>query len=616
MSGSKPKWLLGATLVAAIVLSSSLMVQAAAPSFTGDGITSPTGASPVYRQPGATFTVTFNYSSDPDTTPRWTKALVQLLDGATLIKEIEETIPSARLDDGTPNPSYTGTASIGMIIPPPPLPGVAEGLYSVKVYLSNSDGGGASVWDQEDDALIIDDTAPGAPGTPSTTSPTTNTTPDWTWAAAADPNIAGGVTPGSGIKGYWVKIGTTSGGSDVLVETWVGNVTNWTTSVALTPDDTYYVSVRAEDNVGNLGDWATGSVLVDTTNPNNPTGLAVTTPTNDRTPEVTWTAATDPGYPDSGSGVVGYQVQIGTSSGAGDVKAWTSVGDITTFDDAAWTALGVTLTPDDDYFFQVRSVDAVGLTSAGAEVQISVDATAPTDPTNLAPDEDPTADTTIEWSWTASTDPVGNYTSGISGYYVKLGTTSGGDEVVAETGIGNVTNYTTPDLTANGSGTYYLSVRAKDVAGNYSGWVTDSVVLDITAPNAPGIPSGTSPTTDTTPTWSWTAASDDHTSIASYNVKIGTSQGGSDVLGVTNIGNFTSWEVDLDPGTPGNQGFTADDTYYLSVQAVDAVGNVSAWSEDPSGILVDTTNPDAPTGLTVTTPTNDRTPEVTWTAAT
>jgi len=49
-------------------------------------------------------------------------------------------------------------------------------------------------------------------------------------------------------------------------------------------------------------------------------------------------------------------------------------------------------------------------------------------------------------------------------------------------------------------GTY--KVYAIDAAGNLSSASSNSVTVDTTAPTAPSV-SGTTPTNDTTPTWSW-----------------------------------------------------------------------------------------------------------------
>ncbi|MEW6228397.1 MAG: Ig-like domain-containing protein, partial [Bacillota bacterium] len=642
MKRIKPKWLLGATLVAAIVMSCSLMVQAAAPSFTGSGITSPTGASPAYRQAGATFTTTFTYASDPDTIPRWTKALVQLYDGDTLVKEIEETIPSARLDGGGADPSYTGTASIGMIIPPPPLPGLDEGLYDVKVFLSNSDGGGWSVSDTELGAVIIDETPPSAPGAPSTTTPTTDTTPDWTWTAATDPTILGGATPGSGVKGYWVRIGTTSGDDDVLTDTWVGNVLNWTTSLALTPDDTYYLSVCAEDNVGNLGDWATGSVLVDTTNPLAPTGLTATTPTNDTTPEVSWTAATDPGYPDSGSGIAGYNVQIGTSSGGSDVKVATWVGDITTFDDAAWAALGVTLAPDGTYYFQVQSVDNVGWTSGWAEVAIVVDTARPVLANGL-PNVYGTDDTpTISADFT----DVG---VGLDASETTLTLTYDGTPTVITTGFTGVPGYadglpaTNIQYTPGSSladGAYTVDMVAYDLAGNKTTpdptlqWTFN---IDTTPPTDPGSPTAGNLGDDgkwyintLRPTFSWTASEDPDAPDGSpgsglhhYWFQFGTEASkpgtGTDAWASATVEEpsvLATLGVTVQQWTPSTDlPLAADVDYSARVKAFDVLGNASSWV-DPLIVY----DPDPPTtpGAPVPEddPTNDATPLWSWEGST
>lgn len=96
---------------------------------------------------------------------------------------------------------------------------------------------------------------------------------------------------------------------------------------------------------------------------------------------------------------------------------------------------------------------------------------APGAPTALTP----TNNVTINWSWTASTDP-GSYVSGVEKYRYKL--TRGGDTIIGETDTTGLSATTVvPD-----DGTYVLHVWAIDVAGNAGAESTGTVVVDTTPP--------------------------------------------------------------------------------------------------------------------------------------
>jgi hypothetical protein len=172
-------------------------------------------------------------------------------------------------------------------------------------------------------------------------------------------------------------------------------------------------------------------------------------------------------------------------------------------------------------------------------------------------------------TWTAFTDAG----SGIDHYEYAVGTTAGGtqtkDWTLFTPGAGPGTTLTGLTLT---SGTaYYPSIRAYDRTGNFStltgnGWITDT-----TAPLAPtGLNDGTVTSLATaSPVAAWTASVDSGSGVAYYELAIGTSAGGTDILNWTNIGNVTSAShtgLTLAPGT----------TYYTSVRAYDNAGNLGA----------------------------------------
>lgn len=87
----------------------------------------------------------------------------------------------------------------------------------------------------------------------------------------------------------------------------------------------------------------------------------------------------------------------------------------------------------------------------------------------------PTNNTTIHWSWTASTDP-GSYVSGVEKYRYKL--TRGSDLIVGETETTNLSAATA----VPGDGDYVLHVWAVDVAGNAGSESTGLVTVDVTPP--------------------------------------------------------------------------------------------------------------------------------------
>ncbi|WP_299213302.1 S8 family serine peptidase [uncultured Aquimarina sp.] len=175
------------------------------------------------------------------------------------------------------------------------------------------------------------------------------------------------------------------------------------------------------------------------------------------------------------------------------------------------------------------------------------DTQAPTAPTGLAASD--IAETTLTLSWTAATDNVG-----VTAYDVYQGSAI----------LGEVTGTTANVTGLTESTAYQFSVKAKDAAGNESGF---SNTVDVTTAAAPDTEAPTAPTglaasnvAETTLTLSWTAATD-NLGVTAYDV-----YQGSTVLG----------EV---TGTTTNvTGLTADTAYQFSVKAKDAAGNESAFS--------------------------------------
>ncbi len=392
-----------------------------------------------------------------------------------------------------------------------------------------------------------DEEAPTAPanlaGVPSETSIALS------WTASTD-NV--------GVAGYTVYL---DGDSVNTVTETNFNVTG------LSAGTEYTLAVEAFDAVENKSSKAEIRVLTttqaDNTAPTAPANL-VAEPAESSI-AFSWTASTD------NVGVAGYVVYLNGDS-------------LQTVAETSWMVSG--LSSGTEYTLAVEAFDAVENKSSKAEIRVSTttqaDNTAPTAPANLVAEP---AETSIAFSWTASTDNVG-----VAGYVVYLN----GDSLQTVT----ETSWMVSGLS---SGTEYtLAVEAFDAVENKSSKaeirVSTTSPVDNTAPTAPT--NLTAEPTETSIALSWTASTD-NVAVTGYTVYLD----GDSLKTVTEI-NFNV------------TGLSADTEYALAVEAFDAAGNKSSKAEIRISTTtpVDNTEPTAPTNLTAE-PT-ETSIALSWTAST
>ena len=261
------------------------------------------------------------------------------------------------------------------------------------------------------------------------------------WTASTD-NV--------GVTGYEIFQGTNRIGSSATTSFDITGLTELTS---------YSFTVRAKDAAGNIS--ASSNVVNITTipspdiqPPSAPSSLIASNTTTSST-VLSWTASTD------NVGVTGYEVFQGA----------TSIGKTAT------TGFNVTgLSPDTGYSFTVKAKDAAGNVSANSNVvNITTlapvpDTQAPTIPTNLITSN--ITQTTVDLSWTASTDNVG-----VTGYEVFRDATS--------IGTSATTSFNVTGLTAETN--YSFTVKAKDAAGNVSANSTAVTITTLGIPACTGI---------------------------------------------------------------------------------------------------------------------------------
>jgi hypothetical protein len=145
----------------------------------------------------------------------------------------------------------------------------------------------------------------------------------------------------------------------------------------------------------------------------------------------------------------------------------------------------------------------------------------------------------------------------------------------------------------SGEGFKTVYARFKDSNNNWSSSYSDTITLDMTAPSPPAV-TGSTPTNDPRPAWSWISGAGDGNGTYRYKLD------DSDLT----TGAIQTTSTSYAPITPLTEG-----VHTLYVQERD---NASNWSASGSfAILIDTTPPDPPT-VNGTTPTKNVRPTWTW----
>ncbi len=381
---------------------------------------------------------------------------------------------------------------------------------------------------------------------------TLTTTPSFTWAVKHSSNYE--------LARYEVAIGTSSGGVDVLGWQGVGAVTTYqATSLSLDYSTNYYFSVRAVDSGGSL----TEPIISEAFEVPIPPTLSFISLTSSgeatlvATPSFTWDVKHSSNYE-----LARYEVAIGTSSGGVDVLSWQGVGAVTTYQ-----ATDLNLSYSTNYYFSVRAVDSGGSLT---EPIISDSFQVPIPPTlsfeTLTSSGEATLVATPSFTWTVN----GSSNYELERYEVAIGTSSGGVDVLSWQGVGAVTTYQATDLNLSYSTNYYFSIRAVDSGGS----LTEPIISDsFQVPIPPTLSfetltSSGEATLVATPSFTWTVNRSSTYELERYEVAIGTSSGGVDVLSWQGVGTLTTYHgINLDLSYSTN--------YYFSVRAVDSGGSLT-----------------------------------------
>jgi hypothetical protein len=161
--------------------------------------------------------------------------------------------------------------------------------------------------------------------------------------------------------------------------------------------------------------------------------------------------------------------------------------------------------PKGTYAIKARQTDPAGNISAFSEyLNLKVDTTPPKAPKVETSGKNPTSDDTPAWRWASGGEGMGRYR-----YKLNSSDLNNETEETINTG------YTPETSLAEGKHTLY--VQECDEAGNWSESGTFEIEVKKAAPDVPKV-SGTTPTSDTTPLWTWTSGEAGGTGLFRYKM--------------------------------------------------------------------------------------------------
>lgn len=406
-------------------------------------------------------------------------------------------------------------------------------------------------------AIIADFSAQGAISDPEGDM-VADSTPTLEWSAAVDASDLAD-------PAYDLRFGTSSSyaSSSALIST---NELSYQLPEALA-DGIYYFWVSATDVLGHQSESRSLKLYVDTTAPTVPEFNTNIVPiyTKYTTWNIPWLIPTDETL---GEKVLSFRLE--RSLDPSFPSESTRVSNVPqTVANNYPIAYMDSASVDATYYYRLQASDYVGNTSDWSETTfVLLDRSAPATPTGVALQEGAaSSETRPTLQWDANQEDTLTYT-------VAWSQSATFSDSVQTT---ELTESSFRPSSALAEGQWYFRVLSTDLAENQSAWSdTVSILIDTTAPTAPGLPSTTSPTNQSSQQWLWTAGSDNNSNF-SYTWRITDAEGNETSAGTTSDTELTT---ELSEGT-----------WYFYITTIDVAGN---QSQERSGVVqVDFTDPEA-----------------------
>ncbi|MFD2550891.1 T9SS type B sorting domain-containing protein [Bizionia sediminis] len=355
----------------------------------------------------------------------------------------------------------------------------------------------------------------------------------------------------AGACGYFVSIGTTPGGTDILNAVDVGNVTSYNLGSNLPANTVIYITVTPYFSSGvvlycNEISFTTSS----TVNPTTCTALSTPASGAINVPVTTTLSWLPSPY------ATGYILSMGSTPGGTDIVNALDLGDTTVYNPPSNLPVGSVI------YVTISPYNSLGVTNTCIEENFTTEGLTPNCTQLLVPSNGSTdvlVGTNLSWDAVATA----------TGYMLTVGTTPGGSELVNSLDVGATTTYNfTSNLPENT--TIYVSITPYNAAGSAVGCTEESFTTQLLAPNCTQllVPSNGSTDVLVGTNLSWDAVA----TATGYMVTVGTTPGGSELVNSLDVGATTTYNFTSD--LPENT------TIYASITPYNAAGSAVGCTEE------------------------------------
>ena len=380
----------------------------------------------------------------------------------------------------------------------------------------------------------------------------------------------------SNADGYRINVGTTSGGTDLVNNEDVGNVTEYDFSADLPEDTLIYVTITPYNDVGPAIGCTEESFRTEFI-PVPPVCTTITSPANGSVnvpvdTGLSWNAVAD---------ATGYLVSVGTTAGGIEVVNNIDVGNTTTY------TFGSDLQANRMHYVRIIPYNAVGDATGCSEDSFTTGAGTLSDPPNCASLSEPLNATTdvaigtnISWNASANAD----------GYYLTVGTTSGGNDILDSEDVAGTTFDLPNDLPENTQ--IFVTIVPYNSFGSATGCTEESFTTETlpTVPSCTNLSTPANAATDvsisTDLSWNIVANAD------GYYLTVGTTSGGNDILDNQDVASTT---FNLPNDLPENT------QIFVTLVPYNGVGQATACTEES---FTTETLPTAPSCTNLSSPLN------------
>lgn len=258
------------------------------------------------------------------------------------------------------------------------------------------------------------------------------------------PSISGIAGPATGTwlgQAYTITWAASDASSGIA-----SNGLTWDTGAtqSVTPEGKHSGTITARDHAGHVTNTSVGPYWIDLTAPVVDVTLA-------------------PAQPDGDNGW--YRTAPIWSMVAGDGAGSGVTARLHIFDGVETPYTGQLALPQGTHTIAAKAIDAVLHTTSTAPISVRTD-TQPPVVSRVDTDAVSYSLSTLVAVWSAS-DAV----SGISEFQYRIGMSPGASDVKGDTSVGMTSHAFITGLQLTSGGVYYISIRSKDVAGNWSGWI-------------------------------------------------------------------------------------------------------------------------------------------------